>query len=77
MALITDPEEPRGEEETSPCADCGAAIVTADRAYEFGSDQLLCWQCAERRGGRYDVQEERWSRAPDLADLRPRLGREW
>ena len=60
-----------------PCADCGAQIAgAADRAFGFGTDQLLCWLCAERRGGRYDAHQERWSVAPDVGDLRARLGRE-
>jgi hypothetical protein len=62
---------------TAPCADCGAQLPgESDRAFGFGTDQLLCWQCAERRGGRYDARQERWSVAPDVADLQRRLGRE-
>jgi hypothetical protein len=68
-----EPEEEREEERTLACADCGASTFATDRAYEFGSEQLLCWQCAERRGGRYDAHQERWSRAPDVADLRRSL----
>jgi hypothetical protein len=65
-----EPEEEREEEGTLTCADCGAATYAADRAYAFGSEQLLCWQCAERRGGRYDARQERWSHPPDVANLR-------
>ena len=59
------------------CADCGAEVYGAgDRAFEFGADQLLCWQCAERRGGSYDAHQERWSEPPDVRDLRARGGRD-
>jgi hypothetical protein len=62
----------------APCAECGAQVLGAsDRAFEFGTQQVLCWQCAERRGGRYDAHQERWSVAPDVADLQRRLGREY
>jgi hypothetical protein len=77
MALIRDSEEERDEEGTVACIDCGNEIFAADRSYEFGSEQLLCWQCAERRGGRYDAHQERWTDAPEVGDLRSRVGREW
>jgi hypothetical protein len=77
MALIRDSEEEeRDEAETAACSDCGAGVYAADRSYGFGSDQLLCWLCAERRGGRYDARQERWIEAPELGDLRPRDQRE-
>ena len=76
MVPTREPQEERDEEQTLPCADCGAGTVVADRTYEFGSEQLLCWQCAERRGGRYDAHQERWSQEPEIADLRRRLGPE-
>jgi hypothetical protein len=77
---MRDPGERDAEGEEAPmaCADCGAEVFgAADRAFEFGAQLLLCWQCAERRGGRYDAHQERWSTAPDISDLRARLGREW
>lgn len=65
------------QEPAQPCADCGAEVFGAlAGAFEFGTQQLLCWQCAERRGGRYDARQERWSVAPDVTDLRRRLGPE-
>ena len=73
-------ERERDDEERDvgqPCADCGAQVFgAADRAFEFGSDQVLCWLCAERRGGTYDAHQERWSTPPDVADLRWRSGQE-
>ena len=73
-----DEEQDEVGEVGQPCADCGAEVIgAADRAFEFGTQGLLCWQCAERRGGRYDAQQERWSVAPDIAGLPRRVGREW
>jgi hypothetical protein len=48
----------------------------ADRGFLFGSDGVLCWGCAERRGGSYDARRERWSRPPRVDDLLPRHERE-
>jgi len=75
MALIRDEEE-REEPEAIPCADCGEAIFASGRGYAFGTEQWLCWQCAERRGGRYDAHRECWSGAPEVGDLRSRAARE-
>ena len=81
MGRTLNPEEEQADEVAElaqPCADCGAQVVAAaDRAFEFGTQELLCWQCAERRGGRYDAHQERWSVAPDVAGLRRRPEGDW
>ncbi len=52
------------------CADCGAPIEPgSDRSYAFGEAATLCWDCAVRRGGRYDAAQERWSDPPRVSDL--------
>ena len=52
------------------CAGCGAEIAPEiDRAYAYGPDSYLCFECAERRGGIYDAQEDRWTAAPDVSGL--------
>jgi hypothetical protein len=52
------------------CVDCGATIsLGSDRGYAFGTVHVLCFQCAKRRGGRYDETLDDWSSAPDTADL--------
>ena len=57
-------------EQLTACADCGAEVsVGVDRAFAFGSSGVLCWDCAERRGGSYDGQREVWSVAPRTDDL--------
>ena len=34
------------------CVECGATLsVSRDRAYSFGADHVLCFECAKRRGG--------------------------
>ena len=54
----------------SACSDCGAVISpAADRGFSFGTQGVLCWECAIRRGGTYDADEDRWTNAPDVADL--------
>lgn len=57
-------------EDLVACADCGAQISrAAERGFAFGEAEVLCFACAERRGGRYDAEEDRWTRPPSLADL--------
>jgi len=52
------------------CIECGATIsVGPDRGYVFGSDHVLCFACAERRGGRYDADRDDWSSPPDTLGL--------
>jgi hypothetical protein len=52
------------------CCDCGAAIwPDVDRAFACSPEAYLCFACAERRGGTYALDEERWTVAPDVAGL--------
>jgi hypothetical protein len=52
------------------CLDCGAEFASGtDRDFEFGVAGVLCWECAERRGGSYDESQSRWTEAPDVSDL--------
>jgi len=54
----------------SACADCGAVIEPeAAQSYAFGEQAVLCWECAIRRGGSYDADEEVWTTPPAVADL--------
>jgi hypothetical protein len=56
-------------EEEQPCADCGTTVFrSSDLNYPF-DDQILCWQCAVRRGGKYDAIYERWTLCPELSEL--------
>ncbi len=57
-------------DEQANCAECGALISrAAERGFAFGESGVLCFACAERRGGSYDADEDRWTRAPSLAGL--------
>ncbi|MBM4336486.1 MAG: hypothetical protein FJ108_11330 [Deltaproteobacteria bacterium] len=58
-------------EDQVACADCGAQISrAAERGFAFGEDSVLCFACAERRGGSYDSDEDRWTSAPSLSGIR-------
>jgi hypothetical protein len=56
-------------DQLSGCADCGCEVASLERAYAFGSTGVLCWDCAERRGGSYDSARETWAVAPGLDGL--------
>ena len=59
-----DLELPRG------CAACGREVRSdAERSFGFGAGNVLCWDCAQARGGRYDAGRDTWESAPDLSGL--------
>lgn len=62
--------------ELDTCADCGAEVhVARDRTFAAPGDRVLCFACAERRGGSYDELHDVWTQAPDLSGLpTPDLG---
>jgi hypothetical protein len=52
------------------CSDCGGTVAPAqDRVYAFGTDGVLCMECALRRGGAWDEGRDRWTVAPRVDDL--------
>ncbi|MBX3189205.1 MAG: hypothetical protein KF819_19435 [Labilithrix sp.] len=56
--------------EPTACFDCGAELwPDIDRAFASGPDVVLCFACAERRGGVYDADEDRWLVAPDMSGI--------
>jgi hypothetical protein len=60
-------------DESMSCSDCGAAVATdQERLYAFGTDGVLCMECALRRGGAWDEGRDRWTVPPRVDDL---LGR--
>jgi hypothetical protein len=64
MSDIDETEEP------TACLQCGAELwPEVDRAFPVGPDAYLCFECAERRGGVYDADEDRWVVAPTVAGL--------
>ena len=57
-------------QDLSQCEDCRVETsATLYRGYVFSDAGVLCFECAIRRGGVYDGAKERWTRAPDIADL--------
>ena len=55
--------------ELTECFDCGATVAPAtDRAFAMSDDAFLCFDCAVRRGGVYDLDGELWTVAPDVSD---------
>jgi hypothetical protein len=66
-----------GEAASLPCAACGASVMEgASRGFALGGPNVLCWECAVRRGGRYDARQDRWTVSPDVSDLSRSLVRE-
>lgn len=56
-------------EQLATCIVCGAEVSPPDRPYDCGDEQVLCYECAVRRGGVYDEPHDRWAVAPQVADL--------
>jgi len=58
------------ESDITLCADCGAEIAPeAERGFGLGGATALCFECAVRRGGRWDEAHDRWVTEPSLAGL--------
>ncbi len=56
------------------CVECGVQLRSGrDREFEFGSRAVLCFDCALRRGGRFDENLDRWSAEPRIDDLGPEV----
>jgi hypothetical protein len=61
-------------DEVVACSCCGGTVdLGPDLAYEFGEDQVVCFECALRAGGRYDAATERWTKPPAIEGLREDL----
>jgi hypothetical protein len=57
-------------DESFSCSDCGTAVATdRERLYAFGTDGVLCMECALRRGGAWDEGRDRWTVPPRVDDL--------
>jgi hypothetical protein len=55
--------------ETVACVDCGEPVCPgADRAFAVSGELFLCFGCAERRGGVFDEDEDRWTVPPQVTD---------
>lgn len=64
--------EQEREREWIECADCGAPVAETAPCFPFGTDpdDILCLECAIRRGGQYDAPHDHWTVPPDTSDLR-------
>ncbi|MEN8182092.1 MAG: hypothetical protein ABFS46_06110 [Myxococcota bacterium] len=51
------------------CVDCGALVDPREGVYGFGTEGVICFECALRRGGEYDAARDRWTKLPDVSDL--------
>lgn len=51
------------------CLDCSTEVSdTRERAFT-SEPGTLCFECAVRRGGKYDELHDHWDATPDLAGL--------
>jgi len=63
-------EDSEEREERDVCASCGARIaLESERAFGFGTGNVLCAKCAASRGGRYDERRDAWDVPPHLTGL--------
>lgn len=62
-----DPETPDDRNRPELCSLCGAPA--AERAFAFGTENVLCAACAVERGGCYDAERDVWSTPPDLSGV--------
>lgn len=52
------------------CIECGTSVDTAfDRPFAITDEIVLCFSCANRRGGAYDSDKEKWTVAPRLEEI--------
>ncbi len=59
-------------DQSSVCSDCGTEFLPSSQpGFFFGARGSLCWDCALRRGGRYDDTYDRWVEDPSIDDLGP------
>ena len=57
-------------EEFVSCLECGASVAPAvDRVFPVGCEDVICMECALKRGGIYDENEDRWETEPRIDDL--------
>lgn len=62
--------DPDDRDDLDTCSLCGAVLsVDSERAFGFGTENVLCAACATARGGRYDAQHDVWEVEPDLTGL--------
>lgn len=56
--------------EPATCADCGEPTdLDSTLSFVISENKVLCFDCALRRGGRYDEDEGGWVVAPNVLGL--------
>lgn len=49
------------------CAICAAEVdVARERGFVHSEDFVLCYTCALEHDGKYDADQDRWVRAPQV-----------
>jgi hypothetical protein len=62
--------DPDDREDFAVCSLCGAQVSEeSEGIFGFGTQNVLCGECAIARGGRYDALRDAWEVAPDLTGL--------
>ena len=52
------------------CIECRATIAPErDRAFAITDDVYLCFDCAVKRGGVWNEDQDEWSTAPNLGNI--------
>jgi hypothetical protein len=65
---------PESDLDAEVCFDCGSAFFPeATGSYPLGMEAAICTECAMRRGGVYDAENDAWPREPDVRDLEVRV----
>jgi len=65
-----EPKDFELDEYEARCSDCRQGLpLSTERCCSLGELTTLCWECALRRGGVYDADQDRWSVLPDVGDL--------
>ncbi len=58
------------ERENLSCSSCGARVDTQPGgSYAFGTECVLCFECATERGGSYNADRDTWVEPPRVSDL--------
>ena len=65
---------PESDLDAAVCFDCGASFFPeATGSYPVGMEAAICTECAMRRGGVYDADNDAWPLEPDVGDLEKRV----
>jgi len=64
------PNDDDGWDDCATCMQCGSLLwPELDRSYRPSTEDTLCFECSEGRGGVYDMASGKWTVPPDLSGL--------